>query len=65
MNIEIRKSISRKINTGQYENVVITCELQGSAVVENDLDLHKLQKEITDKFFSLALGKKVMQSASK
>ncbi len=49
MNIEIRKSISRKINTGQYENIVITCELQGSAVVENDLDLHKLQKEITDK----------------
>jgi hypothetical protein len=49
MNIEIRKSISRKINTGQYENIVITCELQGNSVVENDADLYKLQKEITDK----------------
>lgn len=49
MDIEIRKSISRKINTGQYENIVITCELQGNASVENDMDLQKLQKEITDK----------------
>jgi hypothetical protein len=49
MDIEIRKSISRKINTGQYENIVITCELQGNASVENDMDLQKLQREITDK----------------
>lgn len=48
MDIEIRKSISRKINTGQYENIVITCELQGNASIQDDLDLQKLQKEITE-----------------
>ena len=48
MDIEIRKSISRKINTGQYENIVITCELQGNACVQDDLDLKKIQKEITE-----------------
>lgn len=49
MDIEIKKSISRKINTGQYENIVITCELQGNASVGDDADLQKLQKEITEK----------------
>lgn len=48
MDIEIKKSISRKINTGQYENIVITCELQGNASVQDDLDLQKFQKEITE-----------------
>lgn len=49
MNIEIRKSISRKINTAQYENVVISCDLRISIDTIDESDLIKIQQEVTEK----------------
>jgi hypothetical protein len=49
MKVEIRKSVSRTINTAQYENVIIKCEIEVSEQVETQSDLFRLQKEVTQK----------------
>ena len=48
MKIDIRKSISRTINTAQYENVIIKCDIEISEEVHSSEDLVKLQKQVTD-----------------
>jgi len=49
MKVEIRKSLSRTINTAQYENIIIKCEIEVSEEVETQSDLFRLQKEVTQK----------------
>jgi hypothetical protein len=49
MKVEIRKSVSRTINTAQYENVIIKCEIEVLEEVETQSDLFRLQKEVTQK----------------
>lgn len=52
MKIEIRKSIARKINTAQYENIVVTCDIQISGDVKDNDDLVKFQTEVTNQLIS-------------
>ncbi len=49
MNAKIRKSISRKINTAQYENVVISCDLEIECEIKNEEDLIRCQNELNEK----------------
>jgi len=49
MNVKIKKSISRKINTAQYENVVISCDLEIECEVKNEEDLIRCQNEVNEK----------------
>lgn len=49
MKANIKKSISRKINTGQYENLVVTSELEINLDVNSESELQKAQEELTDK----------------
>lgn len=49
MKIFIRKSISRKLNTAQYENISISCELEAEFDVNDEKELDKAQSEITNR----------------
>lgn len=49
MKIFIRKSISRKLNTAQYENVNISCDLEAEFEVNDEKELDKAQCEITNR----------------
>ena len=49
MKTNITKSISRKINTAQYENIVITCDLSIDCEVKTEEELIKVQNELTEK----------------
>lgn len=52
MKIFIRKSISRKLNTAQYENINISCELEAECEVGDEKELSKAQSEITRKILN-------------
>lgn len=52
MKVQIRKSLSRTINTAQYENVIIKCEIEVlDEIIDND-QLLNFQKEITNKLIN-------------
>ncbi len=49
MNTNIKKSISRKINTAQYENIVITCDISIDCEIKSEEELNKVQLELIEK----------------
>lgn len=49
MKVIIRKSISRKLNTAQYENITISCELEAECEVADEKDLSRAQLEVTNR----------------
>lgn len=49
MKVIIRKSISRKLNTAQYENITISCDLEAECEVVDEKDLSRAQIEVTNR----------------
>lgn len=47
MKVNIRKSISRTINTGQYENIIIRCDLEIIEEVSSENELSIIQENLT------------------